>query len=211
MKSTGSPVHPETDIGTGRLLANPASPHPVNQVQPAVQAVLETVPSKTDGIGANLPLARPHRTTAPLPSLVRELSGFERNCRVATSIGDMPIEALRPHDRVRTLSGAFLTVRSIDCIHVDAEFMAHHPQAQPMEIRAAALGPRRPSRNMLLAPGQIMSTGGDPMQTGTVAVAELEGRPGIWRAPKPEMTYYRFCCDEPATVCIDGAWFGLIP
>lgn len=140
-----------------------------------------------------------------------DLPGFGRGCRVATLFGDLPIEALRRRDKVKTLSGAYQEVVWIDEIRLDADFMARHPEAHPVQLRSKALGPGQPDKSILVSPAQSLCANGRAGDPTPVQMADLIGTPGVHRFPKPEMTYYLFHCGSPETVSIEGVWFPVIP
>ncbi|MDK3075459.1 Hint domain-containing protein [Sedimentitalea sp. JM2-8] len=148
---------------------------------------------------------------APRPNKVWTLPGFAAGCRLSTSFGELPIEALRLRDRVKTRSGAYRQVEWIDEIRLDADFMARHPEALPIQIRTRTLGPCSPVRDIVLSPGQMIFAsdvfGGNMMG----AASELEGLPGVSRLPRSEMTYFMFHCGQQEAVCVDGAWFLVSP
>lgn len=177
--------------------------------QPSVAAsdltILDAVLQQTRETNA------PARHLAPGPNKAWTLPGFGGHCRVSTSFGELPIEALRRRDWVKTHSGAYRQVQWIDEIRLDADFMARHPEAMPIKIRARTLAPCSPVRDILLSPGQVIVTsdgfGTKPMR----AAFDLEGLPSVSRIPRSEMTYFMFHCGQPETVCVDGAWFLVAP
>ncbi|MHA6262473.1 Hint domain-containing protein [Arenibacterium sp. CAU 1754] len=139
------------------------------------------------------------------------LPGFGGKCRVTTIFGDLPIEALRRRDKVKTISGAFREVKWIDEIRLDADFMSRHSEAFPILIRAKALDGVHPVKDMLVSPGQDVWM---PKMTGkscAQTAAQLDGQPNIMKTHKPEITYYRFHCGEPEKVSVEGAWFYVAP
>ncbi|WP_380991252.1 Hint domain-containing protein [Sedimentitalea sp. HM32M-2] len=162
----------------------------------AIRSALES--SAAEAPGPNRPKSA---------ELVWSLPGFDRRCRVSTSFGELPIQALRVRDRVKTLSGAYKEVVKIDEIRLDADFMARHTEAHPLHLRAGALGKGTPQRNILVSPAQIICTTGLVGAQKTGPASGFEGHPSIHRSQQTEMTYYRFHCAEPETVCIEGAWF----
>ncbi|MFM7443872.1 MAG: Hint domain-containing protein, partial [Tabrizicola sp.] len=85
------------------------------------------------------------------------LPGFIGKARVSTAFGELPIEALRPRDDLRTFSGVSASVRVVDKIHLDQDFLKDHAYALPIMIPANALGSGRPSSDLLLSPGQEVS------------------------------------------------------
>ncbi len=154
---------------------------------------------------------KPAVTPAPRPAGQFALPGFEGKCRVSTIFGDLPIEALRRRDKVKTITGAYREVEWIDAIRLDADFMSRHAGAHPVQIRAKALGGVAPVRNMLVSPGQDVWV--PKVSDGYVATSAeaLIGQPNMERMRRAEITYYRFHCGGPEKVCIEGAWFLTAP
>lgn len=150
-------------------------------------------------------------TPPPARKLDWTLPGFERRARVATIFGDLPIEALRLRDKVKTISGAFKQVQWIDEIRLDADFMARHPEAHPVMIRARALDGAMPCENILVSPGQEIWSPRHSGQSLARAASDLDGLPNITRLHRAEVTYYRFHCGAPETVSVEGAWFRVAP
>lgn len=170
-------------------------------------AVLRAVLTRVAGCGDTSAGIIPKNTSV----IAWDLPGFESHCRITTSFGDIPIQALHLHDRVRTRAGDFLPVRWIDRFHVDADFMSRHPEAQPVSISTRALGPQQPQRPMLVSPGQPIPDVTDDDPGASAAAADLVGQPGILRARRLEITYHVFHCGMPAILCLDGAWFPVTP
>ena len=99
-------------------------------------AILASVLSKATGAGGFVPKRKP----ASSRNLRWDLPGFERNCRVATQFGYLPVQALRKRDKVKTLSGVYREVQWIDEIRLDEDFLAHHPEAYPVLLRKNVFG-----------------------------------------------------------------------
>lgn len=157
------------------------------------------------------PSARPRTVAKPAGPIFWTLPGFERRCRVSTNFGELPIQALRVRDKVKTLSGGYKEVQWIDEIRLDADFLSRHPEAQPVYLRTKALAAGQPTRHMLVSPAQVICTDGRIGTKKTGPATDFEGHPSICRAPQVEITYYRFHCGEPVTVCVEGAWFCVTP
>jgi len=136
--------------------------------------------------------------------LVWTLPGICAKSRVFTSFGELPIEALRERDKVRTGNGNYLPVQWIDQIHLDESFLDYHPDAQPIMIRKGSLGPGKPKKDMLVSSQQEVAALGILGSGGLRSAFELTGRPNISTLPQDGVTYYRFHCGEPAIVNIEG-------
>ncbi|WP_171054032.1 Hint domain-containing protein [Arenibacterium halophilum] len=139
------------------------------------------------------------------------LPGFDGKCRIATIFGDLPIEALRRRDKVKTITGAYREILWIDKIRLDADFMARHHAAHPVHIRAKAIGGTYPARTMLVSPGQMIWSPNVSGQFTAVPAARLVGLPGVQTLPRGDITYYRFHTGNDEKISIDGAWFCVGP
>ncbi|MDW4499978.1 Hint domain-containing protein [Sulfitobacter sp. D35] len=158
--------------------------------------------------GASAQSARPRRASE---KLAWTLPGFCANARVQTSFGHVPIEALRPHDPVRTKAGDYLAVAWVDRIQLDAEFLMLHPAAYPVRLPAGCIDRGVPCRDILLSTAQVLHL---PHRTGANArctAATLVGRRRIRREAVPSLTYFMFHCGRPATVWVDGLWVDTAP
>jgi hypothetical protein len=87
---------------------------------------------------------------------------FAAGTRVLTSRGDVAVESLREGDRVVTALGAgrLAPVRWVGRRTLSP---ARHPRpwdVSPIRIRAGAIGPGRPSRDLLLSPDHSLFIGG---------------------------------------------------
>ena len=184
------------------------------EVDAAESALLASVMSQTSQV---VKKTRPTPKTEPKAEPVEDgfrgwnLPGFEAKCRVCTSFGDLPIEALRRRDLVKTFSGAYREVQWVDALHLDVDFLARYPQALPVLLRAKSLGGSYPARNMLVSPAQDIwqanaSRGYEKRKAG-----ELLDRPGFMTQQRSEITYYRFHCGEPVRACIEGSYFDIAP
>lgn len=133
------------------------------------------------------------------------LPGFTGQVRVGTAFGDLPIEALRIRDEIRTASGAIARVEWIDKLHIDEDFVRKHPSAQPIRIPANTFGIGRPMKDMLVSPQQQVCA--DPhVASRFQPAATLCLMSGAHRVLTLGLTYYRFRCGGPATVRVEGVW-----
>lgn len=153
----------------------------------------------------------PKQDAAPRRAQDWVLPGFEGKCRVATSFGDLPIEALRRRDLVKTISGAYREVQWVDAIRLDVDFLAQHEFAQPVLVRARSLGGGFPVRNMLVSPAQTLRMADPSGRFRTQKAIDMLGLPGVMRQHRSEFTYYRFHCGSSEQVCIEGSYFDVSP
>lgn len=138
------------------------------------------------------------------------LPGFAGNLRVGTVFGDLPLQALRVRDEVRTASGAVARVQWIDRVHLDEDFLRKHPSAHPVRIRANAFGIGAPLQEMLISPKQDICP--DPhVFSRHVPAIDLCGQSRAHRVQTSGLTYYRFHCGNPVTIRVEGVWVRVAP
>lgn len=138
------------------------------------------------------------------------LPGFGGQARVGTIFGDLPVEALRVRDDIRTYTGATASVQKVDRINLDEDFLRKHESALPITIPANSFGPGRPMRDLVVSPGQEICM--DLHVASTFCKAkELRGRFLSNPVQSSGMTYYRFHCGAPAIVRVEGIWIRTQP
>lgn len=139
------------------------------------------------------------------------LRGFGPMTRITASFGEVPAQALRERDMVRTRSGEFMKIEWIDRIILDERYLKYHPQAQPVLIQAGSLGRNLPTRDVMLAPLQPFSEQQRFFGKSPGFAADALGRPGVLRKPEPMITYTVFHCGRPTSVLTEGIWVDLAP
>ena len=144
-------------------------------------------------------------TVANFPAIERNLSGFAGQAWVATAFGDVPIEALRVGDHVRTFSGKMVRVRQIDQVNLNDDDMRTCPSVYPIRISANAFGPGRPMKEMTVLPAQEIGPDAH-LATQFKTAAELCSQARAHRVKASGHTYYQIHCDEAATVRVEGVW-----
>lgn len=139
------------------------------------------------------------------------LPGFSGKSKVQTSFGNLPIEALRRRDQIRTIAGSYLEVEWVDRLRLDVGFLEKHPEAQPIYIPQNAFGSAMPCQNMLVSPAQAIKPSGQIGNDGVHSALDLTARPNITRMPHAGFTYYLFHCGVPAIINVDGIWVRTSP
>lgn len=86
---------------------------------------------------------------------------FAPGTRIATPDGPRPVEALAIGDLVATAGGTARPVRWIGRRQYDAVAVAANPHLHPVRIRASALAPGRPGRDLVLSPQHAVLVLGD--------------------------------------------------
>lgn len=140
------------------------------------------------------------------------LPGFGPLTRVTTSLGDVPAQALRERDLVRTRSGDFKRIVWLDRITLDEEFISLHPDSLPVHIRPNALGRGVPSHDVYLAPRQPIAPAANKLNGRYEEGAlDLIGRPGVFRKAEAMYTYTLFHVGEPAVVQVSKMFVDVDP
>lgn len=158
--------------------------------------------------------ARIHRDRRGGPGRVWTLPGFDARAKVATVFGDLPLEALRRRDEIKMPNGTFRRVEWVDLLHLDGAFLGRFPDAQPVCLRARALGQHAPGHDLRLSPAQAVLVPGPGLPgTGRPRSArDLErSHPGALRSPQTALTYVRFHCGVPCLVMVEGLWCPTAP
>ncbi|MBS0563125.1 MAG: Hint domain-containing protein [Proteobacteria bacterium] len=142
----------------------------------------------------------------PAPEADRSwtLPGLCWNASVMTSFGALPVQVLRKPDPLRLSDGNVARIAWVDKIQLDEGFLAAYPDAQPILIRAGALGAGLPAQDLLVSPQQAIAVPGLNFRTERRIARDLLGRPGILRQPQTMLTYYLFHCGQPAEVMCEG-------
>ena len=133
------------------------------------------------------------------------LPGFTGQVRVRTAFGDLPIQALRIRDEIRTAAGAIVRVQWIDKLHIDEDFLRKHSSAQPLRIPADAFGIGRPMNDMTVSPCQPVCAEAH-VASDFQSAANLCLTSRAHRLQTAGLTYYRFHCGSPTTVRAEGVW-----
>jgi hypothetical protein len=84
--------------------------------------------------------------------LLQPVSCFAAGTRIATAEGEVPVEAVRPGDWVRTAQGELLPVLWVGARQVDCRRHPRPARVQPILIEAHSLGPGMPERRLFLSP-----------------------------------------------------------
>ena len=152
-------------------------------------------------VGDVEPSPRDRTPTAPA---TWRLPGFTGKSKVTTSFGDLPIEALRPRDALRTIDGRFLKVEWTDKVHLEADFLRLYPDTKPVLIRANAFGKGTPVRDAWMSRHQLIKE--SQMAQRLKTVEALLTRSAMAATSYDFVTYHLFHCGQPAMIQVDGIW-----
>ncbi|MCB2129847.1 MAG: Hint domain-containing protein [Rhodobacteraceae bacterium] len=141
---------------------------------------------------------------APSVGVEWSLPGFCGNCRVTTSFGDLPLQALRKRDPLRTTDGRLSQVALVNRISLDEGFLSGNPDARPVRITAGAFGPGKPAADLIVSPQQVVDCGQSSYHRDFRMSRDLLDRPGIFRHTAETVTYYLFHCGSEMVVSVEG-------
>ncbi len=149
--------------------------------------------------------------TQPAPEVAWTLPGFGPMTRISTSFGDVPAQALRERDVIRTPQGVLRPIKWVDRMRLDTAFLKHVPDAQAVMIRAGSLGGGLPKADIVVSPEQSIGLGRHAHDVKFVKAKSLLGRPGVVRKPEELLTYTLFHCGEEVVVRVEGIWAKVTP
>lgn len=137
---------------------------------------------------------------------------FTPGTLIETRDGPIPVEALRPGQKVLTRDNGYQPLRWVGRRDLTAVDLALSPQLQPVRIARGALGNGLPEADMIVSPQHRM------LLTGTraelffgeaevlAAAAHMVGQPGIERLSVTRLSYLHVMFDAHEIIRADGAW-----
>lgn len=143
---------------------------------------------------------------------MRAITCFTPGTAITTRNGKIPVELLHQGDRVLTRDRGFQPVLWRGLRHIDCRRDLKDPDLRPVLIRAGALGPGVPDRDLMVSPRhRILTTdrdllGGLMESEALIEARALVGRPGIVRAAPSRLTYVHLLFAEHEVILSDNAW-----
>jgi Hint domain len=125
---------------------------------------------------------------------------FVRGTRILTSHGEVAVEELTVGDRVTTLSGDFRPIRWLGHRAVDCSRYRDPACVQPIRIRASALAPGIPSRDLWVSPGHSIY-----VQGVLVQAANLINGATVQQVPTDSVEYWHVELDSHDLIVAEGA------
>jgi len=131
---------------------------------------------------------------------------------VETETGPRPVEAIRAGERVLTRDGGFRPVRWAGARSLGLAELIAAPALVPVRIRAGALGPGVPARDLVVSPQHRVLLEGARAELlfGEAEVlapaVQLVGRPGIGRDALRPVRYHHLLFDSHEIVLSEGCW-----
>lgn len=137
---------------------------------------------------------------------------FTPGTAIATPRGEVPVETLKPGDKVITRDNGIQEIAWAGARDLTSDEMAEAQELRPVLIKAGALGANLPERDMLVSPQHRVLMANDRTQLYfderevLVAAKHLVGMDGVTRAGNVDTTYIHFMCAKHEVVLSDGAW-----
>lgn len=137
---------------------------------------------------------------------------FTEGTLIVTDRGEVPVDALRPGDRVVTRDSGFQEVRWAGSCSVDAVRLAKDPSLRPILVQAGALGEGIPSRDTYFSPNHkvLLNQPEVSLHFGDnevfAAAKDLTQRPGFTRAKLSSVTYVHLMFDRHEALISNGMW-----
>lgn len=137
---------------------------------------------------------------------------FTPGTTVSCETGERRVEDLRPGDRVLTRDHGLQPIRWIGRKEIGLADLLAEPKLQPVLIRAGALGPGLPARDMkvsrqhrmlMTGPRAELLFGSDEV---LVQAEHLTHLPGVTHATDAGVTYVHLLFDQHEVVLSDGTW-----
>ncbi len=163
----------------------------------------------------DLPIGTPGRQiigTMTFDNIERIVPCFTAGSRVLTSSGAVEVQTLRPGDRVLTRDNGYRVVRWVGTRMLGLSEAIVQPALRPVRIKAGALGPHSPDRDMQVSPQHrmlLVDAQSDLLfgeREVLVAALHLIGRAGIDRVEPAAVTYVHVLFDQHEIICVDGTW-----
>ncbi|MDT8855620.1 Hint domain-containing protein [Paracoccaceae bacterium Fryx2] len=137
---------------------------------------------------------------------------FTPGTMIATPKGEVPVENLRPGDKVITRDNGIQEIRWTGRKVMDWRALTANPHLKPILVRQGALGNGLPERDMMLSPNHRVLVANDRTalyfdeHEVLVAAKHLVGGAGIHEVDSIGTTYLHFMFDRHEVVLSNGAW-----
>lgn len=137
---------------------------------------------------------------------------FTPGTAITTLRGKMPVELLRSGDKVLTRDRGFQPILWVGSRQLCPVELSPHSGSRPVLVRAGALGPGLPERDMVISPRhRILTTDKSLLESlgETEALIEahlLVGQPGIMQGSTTAVTYIHLLFDHHEIILSDNMW-----
>ncbi len=137
---------------------------------------------------------------------------FALGTLIATSKGEVPVQDLRQGDKVLTRDNGMQPIAWAGSRQLGLADLSRRPAWQPVHIKAGALGPNQPERDLILSPNhRLLMTS----QKGELyfeenellaAAKHLVGATGVTRPRTAGITYVHLMFERHEVILSNGAW-----
>jgi hypothetical protein len=137
---------------------------------------------------------------------------FTPGIKIATPVGEVPVENLRVGDGIVTRDNGVQQVRWVGQATLDSAGLAAAPHLKPMLIRQGSMGRDVPERDMMLSPNHRILVANDRtalyFEASEVLVAAKHLSDGRMIVPVDVLgvTYVHFLFEGHEVVLANGAW-----
>lgn len=164
------------------------------------------------GPGGNRGVAAHDATTARSCPPRSRVNCFTPGTRIMTPRGETPVEQLKAGDMVVTRDNGAQEIRWVGRKRLEGPPLRLDTELHPVLIRAGALGPDIPARDLRLSPGhRVLLLGDHPALDHTeaevfVSARHLIGTRGIAQVATASVDYLHIMFDRHEVVLSEGAW-----
>lgn len=143
---------------------------------------------------------------------IQAITCFTPGTGIATLNGLKPVEDLNVGDRVLTRDRGFQSIRWVGQRHVSFGTLPNKPNSLPVLIRADALGPGKPERDIIVSPRHRVLTTDKKMLSFMgetevlVEASALVGQPGVMCVIPHDLTYIHVLFDQHEVILSDNLW-----
>ncbi len=137
---------------------------------------------------------------------------FTPGTAIATPKGEVAVENLQAGDRVLTRDNGIQELAWVGQRQLSEFELARHPEWRPVLIRAGALGPNVPEKDLLVSPNhRVLVTEARAAlyfeESEVLAAAKhLTDLDGVDRVKPSGLTYVHLLCERHEVILSNGAW-----
>ena len=160
----------------------------------------------------DLRLRRGILDTDGAPQDIRAITCFTPGTAIATQNGLVAVEALSVGDRVLTRDHGYQPIRWLGTRQLSCTKLPATPNSLPVLIRADALAPGRPERDMIVSPRhRVLTTDRRHLSLAgetevLIEAGALVGQPGIMCVVPHNLTYIHVLFDQHEVILSDNLW-----
>jgi hypothetical protein len=135
-----------------------------------------------------------------------DVACFVQGTTIATPKGHMPIEYLRPGDRVVTRDNGVQELCWIGARHIGWETLRRNPHLKPVVVRWGALDDAQEGHDLFVSPNHRLLVRDETGEEILAAAHQLVGNDGIEEVEAMGVTYYHLMFERHEILLSDGLW-----